>query len=382
MKKNKNIDKPQEDEKAIIYQYYSLSTFNSIIKNKELWFSDIKKMNDKNEDVEIFLFLKKELREIMIKIQKEEERNKENTIKKELIDKITEIAKEEKYKEYIREIKKLSVRKDPNYLSSLKEERNKIAGILSLKQFQESDKFISCFSKQGDLLGQWRSYADDGKGICIGFKLEKLKQIFSKLPTIEKSINNINYLDEDMSVKKILDIFNEENIFSNILVESFGSILEDVNDEFERDFFISMLGSDFFKIVAEKYLSNKEKDIVEKIKEICKKFKTSTFFKHSGFKEEEEVRILIKKIKESEESERTHISKNNFRINQKNDDFIEYIKLIFSEEDFKSSVSEIIIGPNNNIDEKYLRKFLENQNIMKEKEETIVIKKSKIPYKN
>lgn len=376
------VIKSQKSEEEIIYQYYSLSTFNSIIRNKELWFSDIKKMNDKNEDTEIFLFLKKELRKIMIKIEEEEKKYKENAIKKELIDKITKIAKEDKYKDCLREIKKISVRKDPKYLLDLKEKRNKIAGILSLRQFQEADKFISCFSKKGDLLGQWRSYADDGKGICIGFKLEELKRIFSKLSTIEGSINNISYLNENMSVEAILKKFNEENIFSSVLEESFAPILEDINDEFERDFFISMLGSDFFKIVTEKYLSDKEKEMLRKIKEICKKYNTSTFFKHSGFEEEKEVRILIKKIKESEEKEKTRISKNDFRINQKNDDFIEYIKLIFSEEDFKSIVSEIVIGPNNNIDEIYLKKFLENQKILKKNEQTIEIKKSKIPYKN
>lgn len=28
---------------------------------------------------------------------------------------------------------------------------------------------ISCFSKNGDLLSQWRAYAEDGKGFSIGF---------------------------------------------------------------------------------------------------------------------------------------------------------------------------------------------------------------------
>ena len=28
---------------------------------------------------------------------------------------------------------------------------------------------IGCFSKNGDLLSQWRAYAEDGKGFSIGF---------------------------------------------------------------------------------------------------------------------------------------------------------------------------------------------------------------------
>ena len=35
--------------------------------------------------------------------------------------------------------------------------------------------FISCFSLQSDMLGQWRSYADDGRGYAIGFRANALK---------------------------------------------------------------------------------------------------------------------------------------------------------------------------------------------------------------
>jgi len=29
--------------------------------------------------------------------------------------------------------------------------------------------YIACFSEKGDLLSQWRAYADDGEGVAIGF---------------------------------------------------------------------------------------------------------------------------------------------------------------------------------------------------------------------
>jgi hypothetical protein len=31
------------------------------------------------------------------------------------------------------------------------------------------DRYVTCFSKNGDLLSQWRSYGNEGKGIAIGF---------------------------------------------------------------------------------------------------------------------------------------------------------------------------------------------------------------------
>ncbi|MBX4992876.1 hypothetical protein ABID08_002046 [Rhizobium binae] len=34
-----------------------------------------------------------------------------------------------------------------------------------------------CLSEQCDLLSQWRGYADDGRGFCIGFRGEKLMQL-------------------------------------------------------------------------------------------------------------------------------------------------------------------------------------------------------------
>ena len=35
----------------------------------------------------------------------------------------------------------------------------------------------ACFSTQGDVLSQWRAYADDGTGYCIGFKAKHLTEL-------------------------------------------------------------------------------------------------------------------------------------------------------------------------------------------------------------
>ena len=36
--------------------------------------------------------------------------------------------------------------------------------------------FVACFSRDGDHLGQWRAYADDGRGFAIGFDSKALKE--------------------------------------------------------------------------------------------------------------------------------------------------------------------------------------------------------------
>ena len=40
--------------------------------------------------------------------------------------------------------------------------------------------FICCFSKKRDDLNQWRSYGDDGKGICIGFEKSYFQKLMKK----------------------------------------------------------------------------------------------------------------------------------------------------------------------------------------------------------
>lgn len=34
--------------------------------------------------------------------------------------------------------------------------------------------FVICFSEDGDLLSQWRGYADDGRGMCLGFGVDEI----------------------------------------------------------------------------------------------------------------------------------------------------------------------------------------------------------------
>ena len=140
----------------VIYQYYSLNTFDSIIKNKELWFSDIKKMNDTNEDKQVFIFLKEEFRKILKEIFEEEKKQKDYEIREELLKRIEEVAKEKKFEKHLLELKKYSLKKDSEKLKHLKKKRNKIGTLMLLKNIKKDDKFISCFSNKGDLLGQWK----------------------------------------------------------------------------------------------------------------------------------------------------------------------------------------------------------------------------------
>jgi hypothetical protein len=51
---------------------------------------------------------------------------------------------------------------------------NKVDEVISPKQLY-SHSFIACFSKNPDVLSQWRGYGSDGEGMAIGFAPEALK---------------------------------------------------------------------------------------------------------------------------------------------------------------------------------------------------------------
>lgn len=51
-----------------------------------------------------------------------------------------------------------------------------------LEAFSSRFGFLaSCFSTEGDMLSQWRAYADDGRGFCIGFDPAAVASIPSRL---------------------------------------------------------------------------------------------------------------------------------------------------------------------------------------------------------
>lgn len=102
-----------------IYHYTSLSGLISIVENQSIYCSNINFLNDKKEykyGVEIILSVVEKLKE---------SKNYNNIL--------------EKVSEHINLIYK-------------------------------SERYVTCFSKNGDLLSQWRAYANQGKGVSIGFE--------------------------------------------------------------------------------------------------------------------------------------------------------------------------------------------------------------------
>lgn len=117
----KRVFKPKMNQ--LLYHYCNADTFHSICTNKTLRFSDIFSSNDSMEFHWGYKIWEKAANKIYEKVSHE------------FLDKVDEIVGGSKLMS--------------NYL-------------------------ISCFSLEGDVLSQWRGYANDGSGYCIGFDANHL----------------------------------------------------------------------------------------------------------------------------------------------------------------------------------------------------------------
>jgi len=60
-----------------------------------------------------------------------------------------------------------------------------------------SRQFVVCFTPSGDDLGQWRAYADNGKGFALGFDGARLEAAFGQMPHLTGSFSMI-YDDQSL----------------------------------------------------------------------------------------------------------------------------------------------------------------------------------------
>lgn len=122
------------DEQTILYHYCSPDTFIEILKNQTIRFSDINLLNDEEEGrygYQIF------------------------------VDAANELISKDKPKE----IEKLDV--------AFIELVDSAWGLMGYKL----SSFLSCFSTDGDSLGQWRAYASDAEGFAIGFRSSHIRTL-------------------------------------------------------------------------------------------------------------------------------------------------------------------------------------------------------------
>lgn len=170
------------------YHYTSPNSFLSIIKNKELYFTDIRYLNDKSEPI----FLVKRIVEFV----------NENYEKYPLTcEAFYDLIKENN----IDDIKNLNI--------------NHINYNLNLK-YNNDRVFVFCTSIDGDSLSMWNYYVNNGfyQGYNIGFNMQKLLKSFD---TEDKSLLDPFFVyygkilyskkDQDKEISNLFDVLEHSN---------------------------------------------------------------------------------------------------------------------------------------------------------------------------
>lgn len=309
-----------------LYHYCSLETLIAIISNKCLRLSDLSKSNDYMERKWIMNIIEEAL---------------DKSLKDEGI--IINLREEYWYADGIN-----------NHISYLSD-------MLSYDVKRSS--YITCFSRNGDLLSQWRAYGDDGRGIAIGFNAKLLYKTYSSKNNVY--IEEVLY-DKEEQIEEIGISVDNALIYMKKL---FDSDTDRISDDFNNYF-------------------------IEEFDTFCEVFCDelailSCYMKNSAFKEEDEVRIFYAPIVYDDDPVliREQFGKtsrfSNYVLKPINflarkDQIIGYCDLSFEKLIQRGIISEIIIGPSSrvNVDDIYflLIKFGYSSN-------DIEIKESKASYR-
>lgn len=280
-----NIDTLKD---KVIYHYCDAYAFLSICQNNKLWFNDLHSMNDLSERHYGYGIWEESVNQI---IQQEIE-NITNECEKN--------KKFEELKKYLDEIDKVMHLSGRKYVHT-----------------------ATCFTRNSDLLSQWRGYANDGQGYCIGFDVNYMLKLNSYAVLV--------LYDKKMQIKES--------------VEAIYHLMKLIKDGKMKE----------FEELVEMYCLN------------------SSALKDSSFLEEEEVRLLYPlsidnnlKINDILTNPPLDIK---FRIKQNIP--TPYVEMPFD----KRAIREVIIGPRNPVLETAIKIFLETNQL-----ENVSVRRSVIPY--
>jgi Protein of unknown function (DUF2971) len=208
--------------------------------------------------------------------------------------------------------------------------------------YQTSQVMVSCYSLEGDMLGQWLSYAEDGRGFAIGFSAKQM----TLLPA--KSLRVL--YDEKEQIAELVG--NLTHIFK--FEESIGFRYD---QEFQRHCF--MLGGD-----------------------LCA-------YKNPAFSAEREIRIAhMSGLAPAGKSKKMvplgargpggkrlfRPQKIHFRMNK--GVIVPYVVLDYSNLSVSGPVKEIVLGPKNENDVQNVEMFLNTTGLP-----NIAVRRSNVPYR-
>lgn len=285
----------------LIYHYCSVETFKKIITNKTLRFSDVAKTNDSAE-----------IRWITEYIE---------TVFNEEYDKAMEkVAFSESCKKY--DLLKYFHKFNETYFNQALYGKEKFFWFYAL-----------CFSLEGDMLSQWRGYADDGRGFSIGFNREK----FAEYSTSGFKLLSIHSGDVEYDKEKHI----------NIVRENIQELFDDLNSDIEKN---DLCHEGILHIYKKCFQRLLEK---------------SVFIKNPFFYEEKEWRMCVWTYKEFGDPSKVLLVNNgvpeqyDLNYHTRNNEIVSFFDLKFASD----TIKRIILGPKNKTDLSDLAMFLKSNGI-------------------
>ena len=302
----------------ILYHYCSLSTFYSIVKNKSIWLSDISKSNDSLE----LKWIKGQCRYYIMKA----------------------------FTDYAKAVQENGELEKVDF-EAFEKIRNQLEDLYSF----ETDKcWVFCLSEKQDDLGQWRSYADDGCGVAIGFKSLYFKEIMKKGETEYDATSTVTFDHIAYRDKDVEKLFYDTCGLSSITPHMNS---EEVLKRLRTAIVASLVLAPFYK--NKKFVEEKEWRLV---------FSTLTKALIAGKTPQKEFDTLLPDCG----------IKYDFTV--KNNELISHIEL--SDDKMASNISEIWIGPKCKISSIDLRMFLISVGFIQDfNDDSILIHKSQASYK-
>lgn len=291
------------EDNTLRYHYCSVSTFYNMIKNQSIWLSDVSKSNDSQE-------LKWFLTEAEVVLHK-------------IWDSL------------------ILERKQAGYTDDPVEIQNLYSSIVQALHTESVKCWAFCLSEKRDDLGQWRGYADDGKGLSVGF---------NQVPFHALGVEAAFKLGKG-------DIKDDEKF----LAPRFGAVKY---GEVGLPNFESMIRArlNISKEMAPSAIRDKILTKVDLFRKIA------PFYKNIGFSEEAEWRfVFLKECSKINQNDFIEIEKDEkivimpaFRpakwgYTEKDGNLVSHIE--FQSKRFEDTISEIVIGPKCKLTETEIKLF-------------------------
>lgn len=305
-----------------IYHYCSIDTFMAVIENKCLRLSDLNKTNDYMEKKWAARFIESVLREELNKFDIN-----------------------------------INLTEDYWYEDGVNNHLQYFDKAIKNVLYNNNPILITCFSKEYDLLSQWRAYGQDGEGIAIGFNYKELKALNRSTANMEFSIKKNISIEEviykDKKQKEKLSALIQGCIMyiQNMFEDEPIKIYDDFSEYFTEEF-------DTFCDKLIEYLGN-----------------IGCVIKNPAFSQENEVRIIYdpelvspevtgdisltesnKYFKEKQEKNKFIISP--IKYTKKLNQLVAFCDLNFSKLITKNIIKEIVIGPRAKISEDDIYYFM------------------------